>query len=599
MAHRSTLPSLAVAAAALAAACGGSNVSNASPRVTEVPLQSTAGTASFALDLGGYVSDREGAPLTYAVSSGGGSFNGSVYSHRFDTMGRYPVAFTVSDGDKTSTGTFTVEVTAANLVVVREDASGLLLLDTRTNAFVRVAGATTTPSFATGLADGRLVYGLASPGGGDLKVFDPLTRQTAELAAGEDGAVTFQAETSDGRVLFTAGDATEVTLSMFNPRTGLQLPIAIGQLPAVRVNAQDLVFYEAVVNGQTDVWLYDTEDNEAQVVADAATAETIAAVLPNGGVVIARVGGGGETDLFYFERGFGLVEIGTDVPSIATADKGYAGCSTDSKVVFGATAGAVRDLYSWNPADGQTTSLSAAFGAGAFDVFAAIGGGNEVVWNRVVSGSEADVYCYDLDSGVSATVRNAADIGEVLGVSGDGTTAWAFVRPSGTPSSLLAVSLVGTPSTQTWAAGGAVASTLGRVANGDVVAVRTDGTALARFDVSAGTWGTPITGTGLAFGGDGLDAGDFVYALTASSQTDLSMWDESATASVVVSDTAGNDAYQVRTADGTVLFTRVVAGNTTADLFVWDGATATRLTQADAASLLHDHTVLGRYEASR
>jgi hypothetical protein len=600
MAHRSTLPSLALAVAALAAACGGgSNVSNASPRVDEVPLQSTTGATTFALDLGDYVSDREGAPLTYAVASGGGSFAGSVYSHTFDTMGRYTIAFTVDDGAKTSTGSFVVEVTAANLVVVEEDANGLLLLDSRTNAFVRVAGASTAPTFATGLGDGRLVYGLAAPGGSDLLVFDPLTRTNVELAEGEDGTVTYRGETSDGRVLFTAGDSIEQTLSVFNPRTGLQLPIAIGQLSGVAVNTQDLVFYEAAVNGQTDVWLYDSEENEAQAVADDARAETVAGVLPNGGVVIARVGGGGETDLWYFERGTGLVEIGADVAAIATANKGYAACSTDGKVVFTAVAGGVSDLYSWDPTDGQTTSLSAAFGAGAFDVFVAIGSGNEVVWNRVVGGSEADAYFYDLDSSTSGTVRDGADVSEVLGVSSDGTTAYAFVRPSGTPSSVLAVSLIGTPATATWAAGGAVATALGRVANGDVVAQRQDGTALARFDVSAGAWGTAITGVGLTFAGDGLDDGDFVYSLTASSQTDLSMWDASASASVVVSDTTGNDTYQARTADGTLLFTRVVSGNATADLFVWDGAETTQLTQADAASLLHDHTVLGTYQGTR
>ncbi len=600
MVHRPTLHSLALAAAALATACGGgSNVSNASPRVSEVPLQSTNGASAFALDLGAYVSDREGAALSYAMTAGGGSFTGSIYTNTFDTMGRYTVAFTVTDGAKTTSGSFDVQVTAANLVAVREDSSGLLLLDSRTNGFVRVAAAAGSPSLATGLADGRLVYNLAGPGGADMFVFDPLTRANVELAAGEDGAVTYAASTSDGRVVFTAGDSVESTLYLFNPRTGLSLPIAIGQLPRVVVNSADLVFYEVAVGGQSDVYLYDAADDDTQAVATEERAETIAAVLPDGGVVIARVGAGGETDLLYFQRSVGLVEIGADVTTIASADKAYAAHSSDSKVVFGAASGAVSDLYSWDPETGQTTSLSAAFGAGAFDVFAAIADGNEVVWNRVVSATEADVYSYDLDSGVSAIVRDGADVGQVLGVSGDGATNWAFVRPSGTPSSLLAVSLLAAPATQTWAAGGAVATQLGLVANGDVVGQRQDGSALAAFDVSAGTWGAPIAGAGLAFAGDGLDTGDFVYSLTASSQTDLSMWDASAATSVVVSDTAGNDTFQILTADDTLLFTRVVGTNTTADLFVWDGATATRLTQADAANVLHDHTVLGKYAGTR
>jgi hypothetical protein len=270
---------------------------------------------------------------------------------------------------------------------------------------------------------------------------------------------------------------------------------------------------------------------------------------------------------------------------------------TASQVVFTAT-GSDRAVYSWNPSNGQTTNLSAAIAGTAFDLFAAIGAGNEVVFQRVVSGSEVDAYFYDLDSAVSGTVRNAADVSEVLGVSGDGTTNWAFVRPSGATSSLLAVSLIATPATQTWAAGGATDASVGTIANGDVVGRRSDGTALNVFDVSAGTWGTAITGTGLAFAGDGLDAGDFVYSLTASSQTDLSMWDASAATSVAISNTAGNDVFQLRTDDNTILFTHVVAPNTNADLFVWNGTTATRLTNIDEAGL-HDHTVLGKYTGAR
>ncbi|MCC7064831.1 MAG: hypothetical protein IT456_18610, partial [Planctomycetes bacterium] len=75
--------------------------------------------------------------------------------------------------------------------------------------------------------------------------------------------------------------------------------------------------------------------------------------------------------------------------------------------------------------------------------------------------------------------------------------------------------------------------------------------------------------------------------------------DASGTASVVVSDTTGDDTYGTNTLHGTILFTRVVGTNTTADLFVWDGTTATRLTTTDAADLNHDHTVLGTYSGTR
>lgn len=605
MAHRSTpyLLLLTTAALSVAGCGGGSNVSNASPRLTEVPVQTTAGGTPFTLDLDDYTSDREGASLTFAVSSGGGSFTGSVYTNTFDTLGKYDVEFTVTDGMKTTTGTFRVEVTSANLVIVREDDLGVLLFDSATEALVRVAANAAQPRLDTTFTDGGFVFHTSAPTA-KLWLFDTFTRANTQLGAGLPNAV-YANKTSDGKVLYTTGTGDERDLWLHNPRTGATRQLAAGLLATntVLVNASDLVFYEVGVNGQADVYAYDPAEDETFPVGTESTDEQLAAVLPNGGVVFSRVSGSGPHDLFYFKVSTGLVEIGADVTALDTRDKVYAACGTNSHVVFTAQSGTTTDLCSWNPSTGDTTEISTATGASADqDVFVAIGTGNEVVFERtdlVSTPTETDAFFYDLDSGTSATVRNSTDVSEVLGVSSDGTTAWAFVRPSGTTSSLLAVSLVASPSTQTFAAGGAVGTTVGTLANGDVVGQRTDGTALNVFDVSAGTWGTPIVGTGLAFAGDGLDAGDFVYSLTASSQTDLSMWDASGTTSVVLSNTAGNDVFGALTADATILFTRVVGTNTNADLFVWDGSTETRLTNTDTAGLLHDHTVLGKFTASR
>lgn len=605
MVHRSTPTTLLLAATALLmGACGGgSNVSNASPRLGEIPLQSVTGGSALSLDLGTYVSDRENATLTYAVTSGGGSFAGSTYTNTFDTLGTYEVAFTVSDGAKTTTGTFQVKVSSANLVVVREDQSGLLLLDSATNAFVRVAGAAPTPDLQVGNSDGRFVYETA---GATTKayLFDVFTRTNTQLGANE-GDATYEAKTSDNKILYTTGTTNDRRLWLFNPLSGTSREIASGLLSTrtVLVNSSNIVFYETGVNGQADVHGYDVAQDETFVVGDAATDEQLQAVLPNGGVVFSRTSGSGAHDLFYYKVSTGLVEIGADVTALDTRDKVYAACGTNSHVVFMAQSGTTSDVCAWNPSNGDTTEISTLTGAsGDWDDFVAIGAGNEVVFSRtdlVSSPTETDAFFYDLDSGTTATVRNASDISNVVGVSSDGTTAWAFVRPSGTTSSLLAVSLVASPSTQTWAAGGAVSTTLGVLANGDIVGQRSDGGALALFDVSAGTWGTPITGTGLQFAGDGIDTGDFVYSLTASSQTDLSMWDASGTTSIVVSNTTGDDVFQAKTANGTVLFTRVTTGNTNADLFVWNGTAETQLTTVDGAGLRHDHTVLGKFAGSR
>ncbi|MCA8978204.1 MAG: hypothetical protein KDC98_25980, partial [Planctomycetes bacterium] len=185
---------MAILALVASACSGGSKVTNAAPRISNVPLQSTAGGSSFTLDLADYVADREGATLTFAVTAGGGSFTGSTYANMFDSMGTHTVAFTVSDGSKTSTGTFEVKVTSADLVVVKEDSNGLFLLDSGTNKQVRVTAASATPSFATGLGDGRLVYQIGTPS--QLWVFDPMTRRSERLGTDSAGAATYRAKTS-------------------------------------------------------------------------------------------------------------------------------------------------------------------------------------------------------------------------------------------------------------------------------------------------------------------------------------------------------------------------------------------------------------------
>jgi hypothetical protein len=598
MVHRSRFTSHSLAALGLLAACGGSNVDNASPRVSDVPLMATTGGTAFSLDLEDYVTDREGATLTYAVTSGGGSFAGSTYSHTFPTMGEFTVEFTVTDGRKTTDASFEVRVTSANLAVVKEGTGGLLLLDTATNEFVRLAASATTPTVAAGLADGRLAYHLAGSGGGQqLWLFDPMTRVNTQLGVGTTGDVAYRAKTSDSRIVYTAGTAPDLLIVYYNPTTGVARELTAGGLATidVLVNGDDLVFYEVGVDGQADVYAYDPDEDESFSIGTDTRDEQLLAVLPNDGVVFSRIGAGGETDLFYWKLGTGLVEIGADVTALATQNKTYNAHGSGSQVVFTALDGTDTELWFWNPGTGQTTNIS----ADEPDTFRAIAAGNEVVFTREVTSTDHDVKFYDLDTGDAADLYDGADIGTLVSVTGDGTLNWAIVRRSGATSSLLAVSIEDSPTTETWAAGSAVATTVGVLDNGDVVGRHADGTALNVFDVSVGTWGTPITGAGLAFAGDGLAAGDFVYTVTASSQVDLAMWDASGTTSVVVSDTAGADAFAARTADGTILFTRVVTGNSNTDLFVWDGTAETRLTDEDNAALQFDHVVLGQYTGTR
>lgn len=584
-----------VATCLCVAACGGgSNVSNASPRITEVPQQATLGGSTFSIDLADYVTDREGASLTYSVQSGGGSFAGSTYSNTFDTIGTWTVAFQVTDGQKTESGSFVVEVTSANLVVVDEDGSDLLLLDTCTGSFRRIASAMPQPAFVTSFGTRYLIYrrGVLD----DIYVVDTFSGENELIASAVEGPATYRSVTASGLVIYSTGTAPDQKLWSYDPVTGLARDFAEGGLSTltVAVSSADLVFYEAATSGQADVYYYDPSADESVVVGDDAADEQIQTVLPNGGVVFTRIGSGGETDLYYYKVGTGLLEIGSDNTALASREKAFATSDSNSKVVFTAVNGSNAELFVWNPSNSQTTAIA----TGIDTQVAAIGAGNELVYYDKQSSTEWDAYFYDLDDGTSATVRDDSDKSLVGEVSGDGSTNWAFVHPTGSSSKRHAVSLVASPTTKTW--NSSTSNVLGGVLdNGDYVAQRNNGTAISVFDVSAGSWGSEITGTGLAFGGDGLAAGDFVYQLEVSGQQDLKMWDASAASSVVVSDTTGDDSYELLTLDDTILFTRKVGGNTTADLFSWDGTSTTQLTAADSEGVFHDYSTAGAAFAVR
>lgn len=594
--HRPAALALATIAsiALLSTACrNGGSVSNASPRISAVPAQSTTGGSTFTLDLGAYVTDSGGAnTLTYSVVSGGGSFTGDDYSHTFDAMGEYTVNFSVSDGAKTSTGSFTVKVTSSNFVVVREDNDGLLLLDSATNGQVRVLSSTNAPTFAAGLADGRMVYTVNST---QLWLFDPMSRTRTRIAENASN-VTYLAKTSDSRVVYSTGSSPDVTLFYYNPTNDFSREIDDGGLSTtdVLVNGSDLVFYETGESNQSDIYYYDPTEDDSFAVGTAATDEQLLAVLPNGGVVFSRVGAGGETDLFYFKVGTGTVEIGANVSALATLNKAYNAFGTGSQVVFTATNGSNRELYVWDPADGQADAIA----TGTDNVFDAMGDGNEVVYHRVVSGTDHDVYFYDVATSANTQVVDTADVLTVVAVSGS-SPAWVFVQGSSTTSQLDAYSLVSSPATASWSPGGTVSTTVGVVDNGDIVAQRTDNTAINHFDVSAGAWQTQVVGTGLAFQGAGVDTGDWVSTAGTGASQNLAMWDDSASSIVVVTTATGADTYQAATANGTILFTRPVGTNTNADLFVWNTTTETQLTDEDTAGIKHDYTVLGKYAGSR
>ncbi len=86
---------------------------NYPPTVDAVPAQDATELSPFSVDLTGYVSDDQDdvGDLTFAVTSGGGSFAGPLYSNTFTTTGSHTIEFWVTDtGGLTAVGSFDVTV---------------------------------------------------------------------------------------------------------------------------------------------------------------------------------------------------------------------------------------------------------------------------------------------------------------------------------------------------------------------------------------------------------------------------------------------------------------------------------------------------------
>lgn len=106
---------------------------NDPPVIGVIGLQSVDEGVPFQLDLAGFVSDDEDsdAELTFAVTGGGGRFNGSLYEHTFDTPGDgQTIEFVVMDSEGLSTvGWFVIDVGDLN-----EAPTITLPIDTQTGA---------------------------------------------------------------------------------------------------------------------------------------------------------------------------------------------------------------------------------------------------------------------------------------------------------------------------------------------------------------------------------------------------------------------------------------------------------------------------------
>lgn len=578
--HRGTGSAALAALVALALWSCGTRMRNGAPRVGAIPGQATAG-AAFALDLGAFVTDPEGAMLAYAVTAGGGAFTGSVYANTFDTLGTYAVQFAVADpAGKVAFGSFSVKVTAAKLAVLSRG-DDLQLLDTDTLKTIDAATATGfAETLKATLADGHVVYERTA-GTTRLFAYEPAARRNSPLGDSADADARFAGKTSAGRIVFVVAATatpTDTDLYAWDPATRAVTAIAAeagSPEGNALVSAGDLVFYDR--GTPSDVFYYDPSTGNSTAVASESTAEQVRAVLPNGGLVFSRVGPGGEQDLYYFHVASGVVEIGSDQSAAVQAQsKTFAGNDGASRVAFEALNGTHRDLYVWDPASGQSRALAA---TAADETFAAVTPAEEFVYHAAPSATNTDVHLYAFDTNTTRVVAATADNERFQGALGNGDV--VILRQTAALDELHRYDTAGS-ALMPLATGGSDDYAFAAVLSNDKVVYAQAGASGGVFVVN--TTGAPVpvqvAAAGSSFAAE-MSGGDFAAHEPSGGRTVLVLWDESAASATTIAGAPGDDhAFGALTSTGKVLFLRRLAAKTTRDLFQLDPATSaeTRLT---------------------
>jgi hypothetical protein len=348
------------------------------------------------------------------------------------------------------------------------------------------------------------------------------------------------------------------------------------------VNAGGLVYYELTHLSQNDIYLYDPARNTSTPVSTDARAEETVAVLADGGLVFSRRGDAGETDLFYYRREVGVVEVGGDVASIATLTKAFGGATTASLVAFTANNGGQVDFYLWSPSLGITVTVAA---TGDSESFAAALPSGNVLYYVLLGGSDLNIRLYDVAAAASRAFPTSTVTDLVVGTLSDSRVVVAKAEATGTHL-YLATYTAGTVSDA------AIATTSGQsfaldqvLGNNKVVFRNTTSGGVSLFTPGGGTTALPATSVFVAAM---PTTGDFVVKDLTSGQFDLLLWDDSAGTTVSVASAATDEELASGLADGRILFTRESTGGSARNLFVWKPSDTTVTQVTDEAV---DHVV--------
>jgi hypothetical protein len=579
----------ALAALALCG-CGNSGSSNAAPRLhNSIPPQFLAGGTTLTLDLAAYVADREtpSSALTYAVVSGGGSFNGSVYSNTFDTLGTYTVTLRITDtGGKSLDVDVEATVNTANLAVVSAG-NDIRLLDTDTNFIRDVAeGDGFAVTHKAALTRGCLVYERAAAFGSDLYLFDANTGSTLPVGNASDKSEQFAGKVDGDRFLFTVTDASSTSLVLHDARARTSTTVATvanEHVRGVQVTASGRLYVELTSGGQGDIYVFDPGTSTLTAVSTDPNDERLRGVLADGGSIWSRVGAGGEADLYYHRTGVGVVEVAAGQTSLASLNKTFRGGNGDSLVVFEVSNGSQSDLYAWNPTNGATSALGT---TGDNETFAAFTADEHVVFNADVGGTDNNLLLFDVDL-LAVRPFPASGVDDTwLGNLTDGRVVFSKAEASGVHLFLAAYDGTSVSETVVVSTAANDFTLVDVLANDNLIYRNSTTTELVLWRPVGGA---TSLGVGATFGGETAVAGDFVFMTLNAGQTDVVLWDESVPGTVTVANGPTNETFAAALPEGRILFTRVIDGGTTADLWLFEPTPAeTRLTQTTVSHAVRE-----------
>ena len=578
---------LAVALLAVFAVSCNNTAKDASPKLKTIPLQKVSGGTSFVLDLKSYVSNS--AAPTYSVVTGGGSFSGSVYTRAFPTLGTYTVEFqVVNDGGGKISGSFQVQVTSAEIALVRNN-TGLNLLDTQTSNFASVfQDDGRTKTYKASLTDGSVIFEVTQNSQKDLWLHNPNQSNTDVFGGDTSKDDVYVGKTSKGLILFMTGSAPTRGLKLYNPlnKTSFQVFAAADgsrdERNAMIDTTNDIIYFESAKNGgQADIYAWNVASSTATAVSTNAKDEDLMAIMPNGAAIFRRTGAAAEWDLFYYTTTTGVLEVGADMGvGPAAESKAYKAGTSTGIVVFETTdTGNDEDLYAWSATTNTTTTIAmtandetwvATSGSGRMIYTTNNGGGDfDLSWWNPATLTGGNIATSGNNETYNATLKNGDIVYTVdTGAGGKDLTWW---DESGNTSTTFP---------------GAGATNTDQVfrkllKNDDVV--YTTGADIYVYTTTTNTAVSITTAAGTeSFGGEST-GGDFVISLVTGGNTHLYLWDKSATTAVAISTAAGTATFQGASSGNLILYSRINTGATTSNLYSFAPATTTTKQVTDNA----------------